>query len=100
MVDATSVIIMAVKIGFKKGGLKGALLAGLASGASVLTILAIIRNYTDIEEEALDQKLEKISDDDEFLRMLSDEFGRRISDILRRFSDGDDSMSSAAPADD
>lgn len=100
MVDASTVVIMAVKIGYKKAGLKGAFIAGIASGASILAVLTIVRNYTDVDDEVLAEKLEKISDDDELIDMMGGEFGKRIGDLIQRFSEDDSNHSMGAPADD
>ncbi|WP_224333525.1 hypothetical protein [Haloprofundus halobius] len=88
MVDASVVVVQAIKVGYKTGGIRGAVVAGILAGGSVLAVVQVLRRYTDVEEEKLATKLDNLADDDELADILGNEFGDKLDELLTRmFSD-------------
>lgn len=82
MVDTTTIVIAAVKFGYKRYGAKGAVAAAIAVGASYVVIKRIVPRYTDIDEEQVDEVYEKVADDEEVTDILGEEFSTRFGDYL------------------
>lgn len=92
MVDGITVVIKAVKFGYKRHGPKGAVAAAIAVGASYVVIARIVPKFTNVNEDRIDEIYEKVSDDNELANILGEEFTKRFGDYF----DDDDGMAGAA----
>jgi hypothetical protein len=89
MVDSATVVIQAVKFGYKRYGAKGAIAAAVAVGASYVVIQKVIPRYTDIDEERVDDVYERATKDDELGNILGEEFDKKFGEYLENGTDNE-----------
>ncbi len=82
MVDTVTIVIQAVMFGYDKYGLKGAVAAAVAVGASYVLIMRIIPRVTDVDEEEVEAMYDRINEDDELTDILGEEFNKRFGKYL------------------
>lgn len=82
MADPTLIVIEAVKFGYREAGPKGAVAAAVAVGASYAIVVRILSRYTDLDEKQIDEIYEKISNDDEIVDILGEEFFEQFKDYF------------------
>lgn len=82
MVDTTAVVIPAIKFAYKRYGAKGAVAAAIAVGATHAVITRVVPEFTDIDEEQVDNIYERIIEDDELADILGEEFNKRFGEYL------------------
>lgn len=87
MVDSVTIVVEAVKFGYKRYGPKGAVAAAVAVGASYALIVKVVPRYTSVDEEQVEEMYGKISDDSEVGEMLGEEFFDRFEEYFDSDSD-------------
>jgi hypothetical protein len=92
MVDQYTILIQAVKFGYKRYGAKGAVAAAVTAGGGYVVATKVVPKVTDVDKEQVDEIYEKYSDDEELGEILGQEFEKRFSN----FFDDDDKGAAAA----
>jgi hypothetical protein len=61
--DTSTVLVQAVRFGYKRYGPKGAVAAAVAAGASYVVIMRVIPRYTDVDEDRVAELYDQVSEE-------------------------------------
>jgi hypothetical protein len=96
MVDTPAIAIKAAEIGYKRYGIKGAVVGGVIAGGSVVVVEKVVSRYADVDEGYVEEIAERVENEDELNDIIEKEFSKgvetsveKIEEVLDKYFDGE-----------